>query len=155
MSEADELIYSDEASAARCMLYQDINDINIIVEDKGKEFEYETIFKRLLKDEYHIYTIFAIGGKKNVYSFYQECREKKDVRNNVYIVDGDFDRYTNPDEMVRDPCFIYLEAYNIENYFVDKRACEQFAKGLLKCLEKDVERKIIVARLSRPKSINF
>ena len=33
---------------------------------------------------------------------------------------------------------LYLRAYNIENYFVDQYACEQFAKSKLKCLDREV-----------------
>ncbi|TCL38079.1 uncharacterized protein DUF4435 [Anaerospora hongkongensis] len=141
----DELVYSSEASATRYLYYQELNDINIFVEDAGKEYEYETIFKRLLGDQYSISTIFALGGKSNVRRRYEEFGSEtpgNSLIKNFYIVDGDFDRYINPDELINDPCFIYLETYNIENYFLDENACTQFAKGRLRCFDSVVKNKI-------------
>ena len=39
MENTDELMYSSEAKAAEYLFFSDLNDINIFVEDKGKEFE--------------------------------------------------------------------------------------------------------------------
>lgn len=138
MDSSDELMYSSEASATRSLFYQGLNDINLFVEDAGLEYEYETIFKRLLKDKYCITAIFALGGKTNVKQKYAEFGSSMGGIKNFYIVDGDFDRYIAPDEMINDQCFIYLRTYNIENYFVDQYACEQFAKSKLKCLDREV-----------------
>lgn len=138
MDSSDELMYSSEASATRSLFYQGLNDINLFVEDAGLEYEYETIFKRLLKDKYCITAIFALGGKTNVKQKYAEFGSSMGGIKNFYIVDGDFDRYIAADEMINDQCFIYLRTYNIENYFVDQYACEQFAKSKLKCLDREV-----------------
>ena len=138
MDNSDELLYSSEASATRSLFYQGLNDINLFVEDAGLEYEYETIFKRLLKDKYCITAIFALGGKENVKQKYAEFGSSMDGIKNFYIVDGDFERYIAPDKMINDECFIYLRTYNIENYFVDQYACEQFAKSKLKCLDREV-----------------
>ena len=48
MENTDDLLYSSEAKATEYLFFCDLNNINIFVEDEGKEFEYETIFKRLL-----------------------------------------------------------------------------------------------------------
>lgn len=138
MDSSDDLMYSAEASATRSLFYQGLNDINLFVEDVGLEYEYETIFKRLLKDNYCITAIFALGGKPNVKQKYAEFGSNMNGIKNFYIVDGDFDRYIAPNEMINDECFIYLRTYNIENYFVDQYACEQFAKSKLKCLDREV-----------------
>lgn len=138
MDNSDELMYSSEASATRAIFYQGLNDINLFVEDAGLEYEYETIFKRLLKDKYCITAIFALGGKTNVKQKYAEFGSDINGVKNFYIVDGDFDRYIKPEDMISASCFIYLKAYNIENYYVDQYACEQFAKSKLKCLDQEV-----------------
>ena len=140
--EGDELRFSPEASANRSIFYQGLNDINLFIEDTDKEYEYETIFKRLLGKHYSISAIFALGGKPNVISKYKEFGEATNGIPNYYIVDGDFDRYVCPNEMVVNSHFIYLEAYNIESYFLDKTACERFAKGKLRCLDNEVEQKV-------------
>ena len=43
----DELRYTREAELNRYLFYKDINEINFFVEDKNKEFEYETILEKL------------------------------------------------------------------------------------------------------------
>lgn len=138
----EDLEYSAEAQAARFILYQGLNEINLIVEDTDREYIYETIFKRMLGDKYNISTIFAAGGKPAVKDRYYEFGQKTNGIQNFYIVDGDFDRYIHQSDMISDPCFIYLKTYNIENYFLDKSACEQFAKGHLKCLDDVVIEKV-------------
>lgn len=142
MKENNDLLYSSEASAARTLLYQDLNEINLFVEDRGKEYEYETIFKRLLENKYKISAIFSTDGKNNAKERYKEFGDSLGGVRNFYIVDGDFDRIVNPLGMIEDRCFIYLKTYNIENYFIDKHACQQFAKRYLKCMDNDVEKKV-------------
>ena len=136
----DDLRYSSEAAATRSILYSGLNDINLFVEDTDREFEYETIFKRLLGADYCIRTIFPLGGKQNVKLRYSEFGAELDGIKNFYIVDGDFDRYIHPDEMIHDNCFIYLNTYNIENYYIDEQSCLTFAKGCLKKVDAEVQR---------------
>lgn len=145
MNNSDDLLYSSEASATRFLYYQDLNDINIFVEDTGKEYEYETIFKRILGERYKIKSIFSAGGKNGVREIYQEfgiVDSRNSKIKNFYIVDGDFDRYICPEEMIDNPHFLYLKTYNIENYFIDENACIQFAKGRIKCLDTIVKEKL-------------
>ena len=138
----DDLTYSSEALAARFVLFQGLNEINLIVEDTDREYIYETIFKRMLGDNYNISAIFAVGGKQAVIERYKEFRDETGRIKNFYIVDGDFDRYIHQDEMIYDTCFIYLETYNIENYLIDEKACLQFSKGHLRCLDNVVKNKV-------------
>jgi len=138
----DDLMYSSEAQAARFILYQGLNEINLIVEDANREYIYETIFKRMLGNRYNISAIFAVGGKPAVIERYKEFNSETDGIKNFYIVDGDFDRYIHKNDMINDPCFIYLKTYNIENYFIDEKACAQFSKGYLKCLDNIVKTKV-------------
>lgn len=133
--DSDELRYSVEANATRSVLYQGLNDINLFVEDADRQYEYETIFKRMLGDQYSIRTIFPLGGKLSVKEKYVEFGSETDGIKNFYIVDGDFDRYIHQSDMVEADCFIYLETYNIENYYIDENACLCFAKGRLKCVD--------------------
>ena len=145
MENTDELMYSSEAKAAEYLFFSDLNDINIFVEDKGKEFEYETIFKRLLGKEYKIVKILGVGGKVELKKYFNEfgmVNKNNPKIKNIYIADGDFDCYIYQDEMIENPNFIYLETYNIENYFIDKKASEKFAKGQLKCSDNEVELKV-------------
>lgn len=141
----DELFFSEEAELNRYLFFSDLNDINFFVEDKDKEYEYETIFKRLLGDRYRISAIIAANGKPGVKEAFEEfgIYDKTDVRKkNIFIVDGDFDRYIRCEEMIDSPHFIYLKYYNIENYFIDKNAVLKFAKGKLCLLDKDVKEKV-------------
>ena len=87
------LEYSFDASLNRTLFYSEFNDINIYVEDINKEYEYETVFKRLLGDEYRISSIFCMGGKIGVIKAFEENKKQNINDLNFYIVDGDFDRY--------------------------------------------------------------
>lgn len=145
MENTEDLKYSSEAMATEYLFFRDLNDINIFVEDEGKEFEYETIFKRLLSKKYKIVKILGVGGKLELKKYYKEFGlnniDNPKIKN-IYIADGDFDRYIHQAEMINSPNFIYLQAYNIENYLIDKKASEKFAKGQLKCPDNEVELKI-------------
>lgn len=136
------LEYSFDASLNRTLFYSEFNDINIYVEDINKEYEYETVFKRLLGDEYRISSIFCMGGKKEVIKAFEENKKQNINDLNFYIVDGDFDRYIFPEKMIKDSHFIYLDTYNIENYYIDEEACYKFSKGKLRLID-DKVRKII------------
>lgn len=138
----EDLFFSAEASTTRYLFYQGLNEINLFIEDSNKEYEYETIFKRLLGGNYTITAIFAVGGKQNMIAKFYELGVATEGIGNYYLVDGDFDRILRPTEMINNSHFIYLERYNIESYFLDKSACERFAKGKLKCLDCTVEQRI-------------
>ena len=133
MNKANDLMYSDEASATRYLYYKDSQDINIFIEDKDKEYEYELIFSQLMPD-LKFNTIFASGGKKEMKELFGEFGTV-DADNpshpNIYIVDGDFDRIIFPNDMITNEHFIYLDAYNIENYLLNEEACIKFSMGKL------------------------
>lgn len=136
----DDLQFTDEAELNRYLFYSDINEINFFVEDKNKEYEYETIFERLFNGKYKIASIIVANGKQGVKEAFKEFGETtNDKKNNIYIVDGDFDRYIRKDKMIINDHFIYLEAYNIENYFIDEKAVITFAKGKLHVIDKKVK----------------
>lgn len=81
----DDLTYSSEALAARILLFQGLNEINLIVEDTDREYIYETIFKRMLGEQYNISTIFAVGGKLEVKARYYEFGNETDGINNFGV----------------------------------------------------------------------
>lgn len=135
----NELKYSEDSIGALAALYSVYNDITIYVEDENKEFEYETIFKRMFDNEYHIERIFAKGGKQAVLQQYKEDKANGNTTNTIYLLDGDFDRFLYPETMINDTCVIYLNSYNIENYLIDEDACLSFAKSRLRCMDKEVK----------------
>lgn len=142
MDNLDDLTYSSEAFATRFLYFQGLNDINLFVEDMDMGFLYETIFKRMLGNDYTITAITPLGGKPNVIKQFHEFGTQTDGIPNVYIVDGDFDRYIHANDMINSQNFIYLKTYNIENYFLDEDACIQFAKGRLCCFDDIVKSKV-------------
>jgi len=108
---------------------------NIVVEDKGKEYEYEPIFKRLL-DNASEFKIFALGGKEQVINAQKKISNgtyKTSSLGEIYLLDGDFDFIETfaktKGNIIDDPSVIYLDRYDIENYFIDKEAIESFAQG--------------------------
>lgn len=138
----DELRYTDEAELNRYLFYGDINEINFFVEDKNKEYEYETILNKLFQGRYKIASIITANGKLGVKQAFREFGEKGtdySAGNNFYIVDGDFDKYIHSEDMIDNSHFIYLKKYNIENYFIDEKSVIKFAKGKLHVLDKNVQ----------------
>lgn len=148
--------YSEEGYGNRVIFYD--NDINIYVEDDNKAHLYETIFERMFKDEYMIQSIFPMGGKPKVLKEYIRVgsyEEKNGKRiPNLFLLDGDFDRYlgyekaTKEDytdsldddnkltnfitgKMLDSQSVVYLESYNIENYYIDEQAVIAYVKGKL------------------------
>lgn len=137
----EEMMFSADGEQNRYYFYTHINDINIFVEDKDKEFIYETIFKRMFKERYNIQSIFSVGGKPNLEKKFSEIGMydiDNENKKNIYIADGDFDRIVGK-KMIDNENFIYLFDYNIEDYLIDKRATHIFAKGKLKALDSEVE----------------
>ena len=141
----DGLQFSEEAELNRYLFYSDLNEINFFVEDKDKEYEYETIFLRLFNGKYKIASIIAAGGKQGVREAFVEFGEtdKSDpAKHNFFLVDGDFDRYIHTADMIKNDHFIYLKYYNIENYFIDEKAIIKFLKGQIHVLDAEVCKKV-------------
>lgn len=154
--------YSENGLRNRSLFYGKDNDINIYVEDSGKRYIYEEIFKRLLGKNYRIESIFPLGGKKQVLKEYVRKGESGSNGNpNVFLVDGDFDRYigyesankndykgeTNDEselnnfisgKIFESKSVIYLKSYNIENYFIDENAIISHIKGILEKTDSEI-----------------
>ena len=133
MSESNDLRYSDDGCATRYHFYKDYQDVKIFIEDQDKEYEYEALFSSLLPN-LKIKTFFASGGKPAMKALYNEfgvVDSDNTEHPNIYIVDGDFDRIIFPDGMIMNDHFIYLDAYNIESYLFNEKACVKFAMGKL------------------------
>lgn len=133
-----ELDYSYDGLINRDLFYQSLNTINIYVEDRDKEYEYETIFGRLLGESIKIETIFGVGGKNELINAYNvKCKDSSNAKN-IFIADLDFDCILNK-EMIEDKNFVYLDQYCIENYLIDKFAVKKFMKGRVKKTLEEVE----------------
>lgn len=131
------LFYSEEALINRVIFLSDSNEINIIVEDEYKEYEYESILNRLFSYQLNINNIFPMKGKPGVKKAFEEYGAFYDGKPAIYLVDGDFDVIMDKD-IVDHPNYIYLNKYNIESYYVDKGATLRFMSGKLKKRQKDI-----------------
>ena len=92
MIKSETLSYSNDGLANRPLFLSDFNDINIYVEDLGKEYEYEEIFERLYDGIVKLFSVFPLGGKEEVlkrHSIESVC--DANGKPNIFIVDGDFD----------------------------------------------------------------
>lgn len=135
------LFYSEEALLNRVLFLSDSNEINIIVEDEYKEYEYENIFNRLFLYQLNINKIFPMKGKPGVKKAFEEYGAIYEGKPLIYLVDGDFDIIMDK-EMIEHPNYIYLDKYNIESYYVDKGATLRFMAGKLKKRQKDIVNEI-------------
>lgn len=133
--------YTSNGLLNRVMFLSSANEINIFVEDRDKEYEYQNIFERLFGDEITVKKIFAVGGKLEVEKAYREYGDVYDNKKNFYIVDGDFDLLLEK-TMIDKPNYIYLQRYNIESYYVDKNAILSFMAGKMKKVKEEVDSEI-------------
>lgn len=131
------LTYSEEALINRILFLSDSNEINVIVEDTNKEYEYELIFNRLFSNKLRINNIFAMNGKSGVRKAFEEFGSEYKGIPSLYLVDGDFDLIMNKD-IIDHPNYVYLDRYNIESYYVDKAATLKFMSGKMKKRQKDI-----------------
>lgn len=101
------------------LLYRQFNDIDVYVEDSGKERLYYQLFKTLLPG-IKLSKIFPLNGKGNVIL---EAQANSTDKRKVYLVDLDFDQILGRKQNIRN--LIYLERYSIENYLLDGEAIKE------------------------------
>ena len=131
--------YSEEAFLSRAKIIDDDIRLKIYVEDYGKEYLYETIINSIT-DNYikNKFLVIGLGSKNSVKKEFKDNFNK----NAIYIVDGDFDRFLDKDDLIDDESFIYLRTYNIESNYIDDENIIKFIKGKIK--KTDLEVKNIV-----------
>ncbi len=105
--------------------------LNIVVEDKDKEYFYEILFEKF-KFNFD-FNIIASESKQNSIKFFKEIKDLIQYRKELYffIVDGDFDIFLGK-EVIKSNNFLYLKRYNIESYLIQK---EPICNALRKSLE--------------------
>lgn len=101
------------------ILYRQFNDIDVYVEDAGKERLYFQLFKNLLPG-INLAKIFSLGGKNNVTS---EAAINSADKRKIYLVDLDFDGILGRKKNIRN--LIYLHRYSIENYFIEEQTIKE------------------------------
>lgn len=138
----DFLQHSDEGLINRMMFLSERNTLNIIVEDTGKEYIYEKIFFRMLKDtNIEVNKVFPMGGKSGVIKAYKLYGNTYENKPTLYLVDGDFDLFLDK-EIISDECFLYLNNYNIEDYYLDEVAIIDYISCKIKKLNSETKKLI-------------
>lgn len=150
-----ELTYSENGLVNLPLFFK--NTINIYVEDVNSDHIYENIFKRLLGEKYTIEKIYTLGGKLKVLKRFMEIGDHdKEGILNIFLLDGDFDKYLEFEEIKRSECLdklnngdddfenflqgkivvdesvLYLKTYNIENYYIDENVIIPIVQGIKK-----------------------
>lgn len=138
----DGLRFSPEALSNRPLFLSPLNDINLFVEDVGKEYEYEEIFERLFEKQISVFSIFPLGGKNAVIGEHSRRQMlDSDGKLNIFIVDGDFDNLWE-DRKIISPNLIYLTRYNIEGYYCSTNAVIRFLRSSFRCTRRKVESRV-------------
>ena len=99
----DDLLFSLEAQRTSIPIFSESNTVNIFVEDSGKEYIYEYIFCKMFGDDFHKNKIFSTNGKKGMEKYFRELGvyDSEDPnKKNIYLVDGEFDRYIYPEKFL-------------------------------------------------------
>lgn len=123
----EDLRYSQNyAIINRAMFFAELKRTIIFVEDEEKEYVYEKILESFFPNI--DFFINACGGKNNVENAYNDFGTNYDGCKCIYICDGDFDILINR-ERISNFNFIYLEKYELENYFVDHKSLLELYLG--------------------------
>lgn len=117
------------AKSAISVLYEDVNDIDIYIEDTALGYKkvYREILRRIFKDEYKIEQVFPLGGSDKVIKECEKYQKIDDGRHKVFIIDGDFyllnnnlhDRISEEHKDNLKGLFV-LPRYCIENFFIEE-----------------------------------
>lgn len=126
-----DLVYSSEALLSRVIYLASSTELNIFVEDEGKEYEYEEILERLLPSELKINIIFPTGGKLKLEEAFSLFGKSSEYKKCFFIAGGDFDVALGRSQIQANN-FIYLKKYNIESYLLDKSATIRYMRPKLK-----------------------
>lgn len=138
----DGLQFSPEALSNRPLFLSHLNEINLFVEDVGKEYAYEEIFERLFDNQIAIFSIFPLGGKSAVIGEHSKRQiVDSDGKLNIFIIDGDFDNLWE-DRKIISPNLIYLTRYNIESYYCSTNAIIRFLRSSFRRSRKEIESRI-------------
>ena len=99
------------------MLYSDITQYHIYVEDRDGEDMYSVILSNIFQKKIPEGNIRPLSGKTSVIQTYSEVG---DEAGNIFIVDADFDILLDT-KCVLGENFFYLQRYNIESYLINPR----------------------------------
>lgn len=145
MFENTRLSYSEIGNFNRYQMLANNLCIDLIVEDANNEYIYELILKRLYGSNkiLDLVNVIGVGGKNNVVKICESENDNPSFKRKVFLMDGDFDRYVYPEKMLEYDNVLYLDAYNIENYFIDEEACVYFIQVVKKLRDKDARELLV------------
>lgn len=130
--------YSKDGYLNRLILKDEHRPIVLYIEDKDKEYIYESILRRMYTIDdipsckvLDFISVRGVGGKGNIKALYSEQKtyDAQKHEHYVYLMDGDFDRYVSPETMIKDENVVYLDAYCIESYFIHENGCIDYIQG--------------------------
>lgn len=107
--------YSTIEEQSLHMLYSDITQYHIYVEDRGSEDMYSLILSNIFQKRIPEGNIRPLSGKISVIQTYTEIGKEA---GNIFIVDADFDILLGT-KCVLGENFFYLQRYNIESYLIN------------------------------------
>lgn len=131
-----DLIFSEDALLSRVLFLASKTELNIFVEDEGKEYEYEEIFERLLPENLKVNCIFPTGGKPFLEKAFKLFGSNEEYGKCFFIADGDFDIILGK-KMIMADNFVYLKRYNIESYLLHKTTILNYMRPKLKKNKKE------------------
>jgi len=118
-------------SLAEDIFYIQFNDVSFYIEDEEQENFFFCILKKLFPD-ISIDRIFPLNGKENVIN---ECKNNRNDKKKIFIVDKDFDDILNKIEQIDN--LFYLERYSIENHLIENKSLTEYIIGEKPKLKRD------------------
>lgn len=83
---SDGLFFSESGLENRSLFFSPLNDINIYVEDVGKEYIYEEIFERLFEGRIKLFSIFPLVERIKSYKYKRHTRHTTITENQMCLL---------------------------------------------------------------------
>jgi hypothetical protein len=143
------LSWPTKALSSIGLLYQDLQDITVYVEDKNSEAFYLELLNRLIEKDYVIKKVIPLEGRENVT---RHCKKTTNHKRKLFIIDGDLDLLLDSREKGLTNLFQH-NVYCIENYLFCKDATrelivESSGKLLRDDILADTEWEVFLSELS-------
>lgn len=110
------------AKSAVSVLYEDVNDIDIYVEDVAVGFKklYSILFERVFDNQYRVYEVIPLGSRQSVIN---ECIRNQNAprRPCLFVIDGDLYLLAGEAHPSLRGLFV-LPRYCIENFLLEESA---------------------------------
>lgn len=118
-------VWSDKANMSIGLLYRELQDVEIYVEDRESEALYTKLLSRAVNGRVKIRKVIPLDGRINVVNFCKTYRESYPA---LFIIDGDLDLLCGEREEPHSRLFQH-KMYCVENYLFCQKASSELIQN--------------------------